>query len=58
MNRCQSQLRADCVGRDPRESGPQPIGKVLADLLAAYQVRYPEIRITVVETSDTAVNAA
>jgi hypothetical protein len=57
MNRCQSQLQQGSAGRDPRELGPQPIGKVLADLLAAYQVRYPEVRITVVETPGT-VNAA
>jgi hypothetical protein len=31
--------------------GPQPIGEVLAELLTQYQVRYPEIHVTVVETA-------
>ena len=35
--------------------GPQPIGVVLAELLAQYQVRFPEVRIAVVETTATAI---
>jgi hypothetical protein len=35
--------------------GPQPIGEILAELLAQYQTRYPEIRIAVIETPATAV---
>jgi len=31
--------------------GPQPIGEILAELLAQYEVRFPEVRIAVVETS-------
>ncbi|MGO8749627.1 MAG: hypothetical protein ACLQNE_27035 [Thermoguttaceae bacterium] len=34
---------------DRRE--PQPIGEILAELLAQYQARFPEVHITVVETS-------
>jgi hypothetical protein len=30
---------------------PQPIGEVLAELLAQYQVRYPEARLSIVETA-------
>lgn len=30
--------------------GPQPIGEILAELLAEYEVRFPEVRIAVVET--------
>lgn len=30
--------------------GPQPIGAILAELLAQYQIRFPEARLTVVET--------
>lgn len=38
---------------DRRE--PQPIDKILAELLAQYQTRYPEVRIAVVETPAVAV---
>jgi hypothetical protein len=58
MNRFQSQMNEASAGRDPRQSGPQPIGKVLAELLAAYQVRYPAASLTILETPQTAVNAA
>jgi len=34
---------------------PPTIGQVLAELLAQYQVRFPDVRITVVETPLTAV---
>ena len=37
---------------DRRE--PQPIGAILAELLAQYEVRFPEVRIAVVETPVTA----
>ena len=30
--------------------GPQPIGDILAELLAQYQTRFPEVRIAIVET--------
>ena len=36
-------------------SEPQPIGAVLAELLAQYQARYPEARFAVVETSAAAI---
>ena len=58
MNRFRSKKNDVSAGKDPQELGPQPIGKVLADLLAAYQVRFPEIRITIVETPGTAMSAA
>ena len=32
------------------DDGPQPIGEILAGLLAQYEVRFPEVKITVVET--------
>ncbi len=35
--------------------GPQPIGAVLAELLAQYQARFPEVRIAVVETPAVAI---
>jgi hypothetical protein len=35
--------------------GPQPIGEILAELLAQYQARFPEVRIAIVETSAVAV---
>ena len=38
---------------DRRE--PQPIGAILAELLAQYQARFPKIHITVIETPAGAV---
>lgn len=38
-----------------RESGPQPIGRILADLLLQYQARFPELQVTLVETSAAAL---
>jgi hypothetical protein len=35
--------------------GPQPIGAILAELLAQYQARFPEVHIAIVETAATAV---
>jgi hypothetical protein len=37
----------------PHDDGPRPIGEILAELLAQYQVHHPEVRITVVETPVT-----
>jgi hypothetical protein len=34
---------------------PQPIGVILAELLAQYQARFPQVRIAVVETPAVAV---
>ena len=34
----------------PRGEGPQPIGEILEELLAQYQVRCPEAHFVVVET--------
>jgi hypothetical protein len=36
-------------GRGERGGGPQPIGVILAELLAQYERRFPEARIGVVE---------
>lgn len=33
-----------------RHDGPQPIGEILAELLAQYEVRFPAVKIAVVET--------
>ena len=43
-----SEAREDC-------QGPQPIGTILAELLAQYQVRFPEAKIVVIETTATAI---
>lgn len=43
----------DKEGKDRRE--PQPMGAILADLLAQYQTRFPEVHIAVVETMATAI---
>jgi hypothetical protein len=34
---------------------PPTIGQVLAELLTQYQVRFPQVRITVIETPVTAI---
>ncbi len=33
-----------------RDGGPQPIGNIIAELLARYQSRFPGLRIAVVQT--------
>jgi hypothetical protein len=33
-----------------RNEGPQPIGEILAELLAQYDARFPEARIVVAES--------
>jgi len=45
-----SDLYDDLQRSDERGGGPQPIGQILAELLAQYQIRFPEARITLVET--------
>lgn len=42
--------RIRIVPEECRGNGPQPIGEILAELLAQYQTRFPEARVTVVET--------
>jgi hypothetical protein len=39
---------------DERAGEPQALGDILADLLARYQARFPEVNITVVEVSSAA----
>lgn len=41
--------------QDSQDDGPQPIGAILDELLVQYQRRFPDIHITVVETTATAV---
>ncbi len=52
-NRISQYEDRDNEGKDRRE--PQPIGAILAELLAQYQTRFPEVRIAVVETPAVAV---
>ncbi len=40
---------------DRRRGEPQPTAAILAELLAHYQTRFPEVRIAVVETPAVAV---
>ncbi len=49
-----STWQEDSGQRDQHSDGPQPIGEILAELLAQYQIRFPEAKIAVVETSATA----
>jgi hypothetical protein len=44
-----SQFENEDREREDRQ-GPQPIGAILAELLAQYQARFPEVRIAVIET--------
>jgi hypothetical protein len=41
--------------RDTRSDEPQPVGEILEELLAQYEQRFPDIHITIVETTATAV---
>ncbi len=40
----------DFSERQEGQDGPQPIGDILAELLERYEIRFPEVRIAVVET--------
>jgi hypothetical protein len=40
---------------DTRNDEPQPIGRILEELLAQYERRFPGVRIAVVETPATAI---
>jgi hypothetical protein len=46
----ENRISAFYDNREPYDDGPQPIGELLAKLLARYEVRFPEARIAVVET--------
>jgi hypothetical protein len=39
----------------PRDAQPQPIGEILAELLNQYQLRFPNAKIEIVETSAAAI---
>lgn len=41
--------------REPAGDAPQTIGQILAELLAQYQIRFPQAQVTIVETPATAV---
>lgn len=50
---------AVCLDDQPRQKGEQDrqiwaLGEVLAELLAAYQARYPELNAILVETESAA----
>jgi hypothetical protein len=54
VNRIETDFRT-IWPRAEENRGPQAIGAVLAELLAQYQARFPEVRIVVVETPVAAV---
>jgi hypothetical protein len=54
-NRISQFENEDREREDRRRGEPQPIGAILAELLAQYQVRFPEVRIAIVETPAVAV---
>jgi hypothetical protein len=54
MNNRISQFEDEGRQREERRE-PQPIGAILAELLAQYQARFPEVRVTIVETPVAAV---
>jgi hypothetical protein len=41
--------------RNRQEDDPQPVGEILDELLAQYSLRFPDLHITVMETTVTAV---
>ena len=54
MENCISKFENAGREREDRRREPQPIRAILAELFAQYQVRFPEVRIAVVETSSVA----
>ena len=54
MNNRISQIKEPAKEHEDRP-GPQPIGAILAELLAQYQARFPDVHVTVVETPAVAV---
>jgi hypothetical protein len=45
---------ADHTSRPQENCGPKPIREILAELLAQYQVRFPEVRIPATQTAAAA----
>lgn len=41
--------------RERRDDEPQPVGRILEELLTQYARQFPDLHITVVETAATAV---
>lgn len=54
MNHRLSSDAADDRRPEERDRGPQPVGDILAELLARYQVRFPEAKIVVVHAPTAA----
>jgi len=50
-----TQDEAQPAASQQRKPQPQPIGEILAELLAQYERRFPDLHITVVETPVAAV---
>lgn len=55
VSRIETEGRAAWLGDAEQRRGPQPIGAVLAELLAQYQARFPEVHIVMVETPTVAI---
>jgi hypothetical protein len=53
-NRISNRINEIAARQDGRTEA-QPIGDILKQLLAQYEARFPEIRVTIVETSAMAV---
>ncbi len=47
----ENRIRSSSPGEAPPEGGPQPIGRILAELLAQYQARFPDLRVTLVQST-------
>lgn len=45
----ENRIRSSSPGEAIKEGGPQPICRILAELLRQYQARFPELRVTVVK---------
>jgi hypothetical protein len=54
QNRISNRISEIAAGQDGRNEA-QPIGDILKELLAQYEARFPEVRVTVVETAAMAV---
>lgn len=42
--------------REQKNNGPRPIGEILKELLRQYEARFPNLRITIVETPANAIS--
>jgi hypothetical protein len=55
MWNCQTDLCEDEFPQDEQDCGVRPIGEILEELLARYQVRFSDLNVSVVETAGTPV---